>query len=100
LLKTIQDFLIDTSSKIVDDLYTDKLMAITHNDFFRKYLHNLSKIFVKHKWIIGVNQTDIPFYTSDHPVAKIPYFGSSHLRSAVLDNSVTPTALFLYEFLL
>lgn len=83
LLKAIQNLLIDTSSKIVDVLYTDKLMAITHNNFFRKYLHDLSKIFVKHKWIIGVNQTDIPFYTSDHPVAKIPYFETGYASEGI-----------------
>jgi Protein of unknown function (DUF4238) len=83
LLKAIQNFLIDTSSKIVDELYTDKLMAITHNEFFRKHLHDLSKLFVKHKWILGVNQTDIPFYTSDHPVAKIPYFETGYATEGI-----------------
>lgn len=69
----IKIYLIEQVSKINNDLYTDSLIPITHNDFFNRHIHVLSNTFLKHKWLIGVNQTDIPLYTSDHPVAKIPH---------------------------
>lgn len=83
LIKSIQEFLIDTSSKIVDELYADNAMAIIHHKFFSKHLHDLSKIFGKHRWIIGVNQTAIPFYTSDHPVVKIPHFETGYASEGI-----------------
>jgi len=36
----------------------------------------------QHIWIVGVNETDLPFFTSDHPVVRIP-----HLKDAVLSLS-------------
>ncbi|MEH2362388.1 DUF4238 domain-containing protein, partial [Nostoc sp.] len=82
-VKSIEEFLTGVISKTVDELYTEKLMAITQYNFFNKYLHDLSNIFLKHKWSIGVNQTDIPFYTSDHPVVKIPYFETGYASKGV-----------------
>jgi hypothetical protein len=36
-------------------------------------MHNLMQILVHHIWIVGVNQTTQPFYTSDNPVVKWPH---------------------------
>jgi hypothetical protein len=74
----IKSYLIEQVSKINNDLYTDSLISVTHNNFFNKHIHILSNTFLKHKWLIGVNQTHIPFYTSDHPVAKIPHIQAGY----------------------
>jgi hypothetical protein len=72
-IEDIKYFLTDITNIIIQESYTDKLIPISHYKFFKKYLHDLSQIFFQRQWSIGVNQTDIPFYTSDHPVVKIPY---------------------------
>ncbi|HLO48348.1 MAG TPA: DUF4238 domain-containing protein [Kamptonema sp.] len=77
-----KDFLIETTLNIINILH-DEFMPITHHNFFVNHLHDLSKIFVKHKWIVGVNQTEIPFYTSDHPIVKIPYFQTGYASDGI-----------------
>lgn len=67
----------------INRLYDDNLIPIPHYNFFNKYFHNLSNVFLYHKWSIGVNQTDIPFYTSDHPVVKIPYFETGYASEKI-----------------
>jgi hypothetical protein len=78
LIKHIRQAWNDETIKIINNLYSNNLIAILHYRFFKKHLHDLSNIFLKHKWRIGVNQTSIPFYTSDHPVVKIPYFETGY----------------------
>lgn len=39
----------------------------------KKYLEDLMEILKNNIWFIGVNQTDIQFLTSDHPVVKNPH---------------------------
>lgn len=34
---------------------------------------HLAEILVEHIWVMCVNKTDVPFYTSDDPVVKIPH---------------------------
>ena len=36
-------------------------------------MHNLMQILTNHIWVVGVNQTTQPFYTSDNPVAMWPH---------------------------
>jgi len=43
-----------------------------HNQLFFNDEHweRLANVFVRHIWLIGVNNTPTPFYTSDHPVVR------------------------------
>jgi len=77
-IENIQDLLVGAVSEIVNVLYNDKLMSIPHYNFFLNHSCKLSKKFAKHKYMIGVNQSNIPFYTSDHPVARIPYIETGY----------------------
>lgn len=40
--------------------------------FDKGFLERTAQILNNHIWVIGVNETDNPFFTSDHPVAKRP----------------------------
>ena len=40
--------------------------------FDPKTLHGFSNTFYNHIWIIGINESSQPFFTSDHPVATVP----------------------------
>jgi Protein of unknown function (DUF4238) len=82
LIKEIRISLINSTSQVVDSLYADKSIVLPHYNFFRNHVDGLSKIFLKHKWVIGINQTNIPFYTSDHPVV-IPYFETGYSSEGV-----------------
>ena len=42
-----------------------------------EYLNPAMKIFLNHIWIVGVNNTEKPFYTSDHPVVRKANFDPS-----------------------
>lgn len=43
------------------------------------YINRLSKTLQSHIWIFYINQTDIPFYTSDNPVTTIPHIFNKYL---------------------
>lgn len=36
-------------------------------------VHDLGQILAQHIWIVGVNQTTQPFYTSDNPLVRLPH---------------------------
>lgn len=82
-IKSLQNYVDKTIPTIFNKLYDDDSIAIPHYQFFSKYIHELAKIFAKYRWIIGVNRTDEPFYTSDHPVVKIPYFGTGYASEGI-----------------
>lgn len=82
-IKEIECFWTNTTSQVVDSLYSNSSISLPHYNFFMNRVDELSKIFLKHKWVIGINQTNIPFYTSDHPVVKIPYFETGYSSEGV-----------------
>jgi hypothetical protein len=47
-------------------------ISALHNQFFfdQERWEKLAGVFVKHIWLLGVNETPVPFYTSDHPVVR------------------------------
>jgi len=54
--------------KVVRD---EKYDGLNHAAFlFNKEFSEFPMILLNHIWTIGVNETDIPFYTSDNPVVK------------------------------
>jgi len=78
-----KEFLANQTSQLVNNLYTKESISLLHYDFFKNHIHKLQKIFLTHKWTIGINQTNIPFYTSDHPVVKNPYFMTGYSSEGV-----------------
>lgn len=56
----------------INSLYSDNI-AVIHYHIFCEFFPYLSKVFMNHKWSIGVNQTKMPFYTSDNPIARFPH---------------------------
>ena len=82
-INNIKRFLFDETSQITDNLYTEKSISIPHYSLFWNYINKLSKVFLKHKWMIGINATNMPFYTSDHPIATIPYYKTGYASDGV-----------------
>lgn len=81
-LQNIQNFTINTALYIVEQLYTDEYIPLQQGKFIIEF-NKLSQMLLKHIWIVGINQTDIPFYTSDHPLATIPYFETGYESKGV-----------------
>lgn len=55
--------------------FLDVNVKNTHNEMILD-IHNalqLAMSFLKHKWCLCVNQTEIPFITSDNPIATMPH---------------------------
>lgn len=59
------------SAKDLKIAYDPEETALRHKMslFDTDLLLNTASIFASHIWTIAVNDTDIPFYTSDHPIA-------------------------------
>ena len=60
----------------------EKYDSLFHASFiFGEALPELALTLNKHIWFVGINRTNIPFYTSDNPVVKYPHkhepFGSN-----------------------
>ena len=71
----------DVILKIVDRLKTH-VRSPHFSD--KKTLDLLSSILQKRLWIIGINATNQPFYTSDHPVVNVPHREAGSLGIAGL----------------
>jgi len=82
-INNIKRFLFDETFQTIDNLYTEKSISIAHYSLFCNYIKKLSKVFLKHKWMIGINSTDTLFYTSDHPIVTIPYYETGYASDGV-----------------
>jgi len=75
--------LVDRLAKMHDKNYEYGTMTVTKEHEFPSVEHaqfilgdfpfKLAQSLVNHCWVVGVNQTTIPFYTSDNPVIKVPH---------------------------
>jgi Protein of unknown function (DUF4238) len=52
-----------------------------HNDFILNHYEELAQNFRSFIWMVGINVTDIPIYTSDHPIVKFAHSSSNGLFS-------------------
>ena len=52
-----------------------EFVNLSHNKFIAscEFKESVTKILLKHLWIVGVNNSKIPLYTSDNPVMVRPY---------------------------
>ncbi len=64
--------MIATEEKTNEDVIT-KLKIPLHINFIKLSIYVMSQNFTNRKWEMGVNQTNISFCTSDHPVAILPH---------------------------
>ncbi|MBP0010559.1 DUF4238 domain-containing protein [Roseofilum sp. Belize Diploria] len=71
-LKLASEMSVITVLSMQHKLHNEQI-ALSHYGTFQKRVGDLSKILQRHKWSLGINQTDIPFYISDNPVARSPY---------------------------
>lgn len=58
----------DSYTISIDENYT----KINHINQLFELTEAIADIVIRYKWYILVNNTDVPFYTSDHPVVKKP----------------------------
>lgn len=81
--KGILQALVDRLSKMEDNNYEYGSLTIERQYEFPSLDHaefilgdfpiKLAQSLVNHIWLVGVNQTETPFYTSDNPVVKVPH---------------------------
>ena len=55
--------------------HTDEAISLLHHKFLlnEKHILGLSNILFNIKWVVGINNTNIPLFTSDHPMIKYNY---------------------------
>lgn len=81
--KTAQ-YLIKRQQSPIQNLDSDESLNIVANKDFVKLQHSamlldekntlhMSETLMKHIWVMYVNKTDQPFYTSDNPISTIPH---------------------------
>lgn len=68
--------------KIIDKLHSEEYMIFVQSLFLVEPEH-LATIFSNHIWNIGINNTSIPFYTSDNPVTQIPHLGTGYASEEI-----------------
>lgn len=84
IIKKIRKFLYEKYGQIGNDLEKYLNNAISKEDMEKSHLNqfspnnifNFSKMFLLKKWILLVNKTDIPFWTSDNPIVPLNPFNS------------------------
>ena len=66
---------INNSLKYINWLYSDEGLSIVQGEEIFRRFKNVADILVNHIWLIGFNSfgKNQAFYTSDHPVAKLPH---------------------------
>ena len=74
--KTREDDSDDEYFVEVDEDYVSLLQAMSmFNPYFQR---QLTKVLQNHIWLLGVNNTTQPLYTSDHPIVKMPHKKDPH----------------------
>jgi len=68
--------LYDSATKIGGDAE-----PVLHGDFMLNHYDEFAKKLRSFIWMIGVNDSDTPIYTSDHPVVRFPHSSSNGLFS-------------------
>ncbi|MGM3309633.1 DUF4238 domain-containing protein [Anabaena sp. WFMT] len=84
-LDSYKDYINNIIVELCDEFHNNKNIPLIHGGFITaKYISDLSQVLVKYIWLVGINQTSIPLYTSDHPFAVIPHLnGSSYLSKGI-----------------
>ncbi|WP_009631069.1 DUF4238 domain-containing protein [Synechocystis sp. PCC 7509] len=80
LISDIKSLIVDKSSSIESSMYKEGL-AVIHAKFILDHYKQVAQIFNSHIWLIGINDTDRPLFTSDHPVARHPYLSLGGIAS-------------------
>ncbi|MBK1988923.1 DUF4238 domain-containing protein [Sphaerospermopsis aphanizomenoides BCCUSP55] len=76
----IQSMLFDRIDEQLSFMYKEGLSVI-HSNFMDSYYETASQILRKHIYLIGINDTDKPLFTSDHPVVQYPHLGLNGINS-------------------
>ena len=76
----IKSMLFERTDDKLSFMYKEGLSAIHSNFMFSSY-EQASQIIRKHIYLIGINDTNKPFFTSDHPVVQYPHLGLNGINS-------------------
>lgn len=76
----IKSMLFERTDDKLSFMYKEGLSAIHSNFMFSSY-EQASQIIRKHIYLIGINDTDKPLFTSDHPVVQYPHLGLNGINS-------------------
>ena len=66
-----EDLEVKHTDDFIDIMYIRSLLD-------QKHISKLSNTLFDRKWVIGINKTQIPFFTSDHPLVKHTYKNKGH----------------------
>ncbi|WP_413172465.1 DUF4238 domain-containing protein [Anabaena azotica] len=76
----IKSMLFEITDDKLSFMYKEGLSAI-HSNFMFSYYEPASQILRKHIYLIGINDTDQPLFTSDHPVVQYSHLGLKGINS-------------------
>ncbi|MDJ0696918.1 DUF4238 domain-containing protein [Mastigocoleus sp. MO_188.B34] len=80
LIDTLKKQILNISSEQIDYLYSDGLPFV-HAKFILDNWEICAKHLQNHIWMIGINDTGKPLFTSDHPVARYAHLDSNGIIS-------------------
>ena len=80
LISDLKSLVIEESSSIESSMYNEGL-TVVHAKFILNHYEQVAQIFNSHIWLIGINDTEQPLYTSDHPVVRHPYLSLGGIAS-------------------
>jgi hypothetical protein len=80
LASGLQSLILDECNSTVSVIY-DEGLAVVHAKFILEHYSEVAQILSDHIWIIGVNDTGQPLFTSDHPVVRHSCLSSTGIAS-------------------
>ena len=80
LASGLQSLILDECKSTVSVIY-DEGLAVVHAKFISDHYSEIAQILSDHIWIIGVNDTVQPLFTSDHPVVRHSWLSSTGIAS-------------------
>ena len=84
LVSDLKSIILNKYNSTVLSIYTD---TVVHSKFILDHYPEVAQILSNHVWIIGINDTDQPLFTSDHPVVRHSYLSSVGIASKGIEIS-------------
>jgi hypothetical protein len=82
----LKSIILNECNSTVLSIY-DEGLAVVHAKFILDHYSEVAQILSNHVWIIGINDTGQPLFTSDHPVVRHSYLSSVGIASEGIEIS-------------
>ncbi len=86
LASDLTSIILNESNSTVSSIYNEGL-AVVHAKFILDNYSEIAQILSNHVWMIGINHTGRPLFTSDHPVVRYSHLSSVGITSEGIEIS-------------